>query len=68
MINLSAIEISAYYSSRAPMVKQAGSEWRGPCPVHHGKRDSFAVEPDTGRWYCHSACARGGDILELDSP
>ena len=66
MINLSTIEISAYYSSRVPMLKQAGSEWRGPCPVHHGKRDSFAVEPDTGRWYCHSDCARGGDVPELE--
>jgi hypothetical protein len=32
-------EIAHYYEVRAPQVKQAGSEWRGPCPLHHGTRD-----------------------------
>jgi len=39
----------------------------GACPIHHGKGDNFAVEPDTGRWFCHSTCGRGGDILELEA-
>lgn len=67
MIELSAIEVKTYYAVRVPNMKQAGSEWRGPCPVHHGKRDSFAVQPDTGRWFCHSTCGRGGDIIELET-
>ncbi len=25
------------------------------------------MEPDTGRWFCHSTCGRGGDILELEA-
>jgi len=60
-------EISAYYSARAPKVKQSGAEWRGPCPIHNGKDDNFAVDPATGRWYCHSTCGRGGDILDLQA-
>jgi putative DNA primase/helicase len=67
VIELSTIEVKTYYAVRVPNLKQAGSEWRGPCPVHHGKRDSFAVQPDTGRWFCHSACGRGGDIIELET-
>src|SRR4051812_519586 len=60
-------EVAAYYSTRFPTLKQAGTEWRGPCPLHNGKRDSFAVEPGTGLWHCHSECGRGGDILALEA-
>jgi hypothetical protein len=66
MIEFSTTEIAAYYSERAPKVRQRGSEWRGPCPIHQGKDDNFAVDPKNGRWSCHSACGRGGDILELE--
>jgi hypothetical protein len=24
------------------------------------------VDPQTGLWYCHSQCQRGGDILDLE--
>ncbi len=68
MVTFSASEISAYYAHRAPQIKQRHSaKWRGPCPIHHGKMDSFAVESATGRWFCHSRCACGGDILELEA-
>jgi putative DNA primase/helicase len=63
----SATEIATYYRARVPKLRQTGTQWRGPCPIHHGKRDSFAVEPSTGRWNCHSTCGRGGDILNLES-
>ncbi|MBZ5562329.1 MAG: DUF927 domain-containing protein [Acidobacteriia bacterium] len=43
-----------------------GKELRGPCPIHQGQRDSFSVEPATGRWYCHSKCARGGGLIGLE--
>jgi putative DNA primase/helicase len=59
-------EIAAYYSQAVPSLKQTGSEWRGPCPVHTGRRDSFAVDPQTGRAYCHSDCAKGWDIPGLE--
>ena len=61
-------EVSTYYAARVPHLKQRrAAEWRGVCPIHQGKNDNFAVEPDTGRWFCHSTCGRGGDILELEA-
>jgi hypothetical protein len=59
-------EIARYYSIRAPHVKQTGREWRGSCPIHHGKRFSFAVHRNTGLWTCHSECGRGGSIFDLE--
>src|SRR5689334_22957871 len=61
-------EVARYYKARVPHLKQPrAAEWRGACPVHHGKNDSFAVDPASGRWFCHSTCGRGGDILELEA-
>jgi hypothetical protein len=66
-ITFTSREVSTYYLARVPDLKQRRvAEWRGACPIHHGKKDNFAVEAATGRWYCHSACGRGGDILELE--
>ncbi|MGO9257925.1 MAG: DUF3987 domain-containing protein [Bryobacteraceae bacterium] len=60
-------EISGYYAARVPRLKQRrAAEWRGPCPIHQGKDDNFAVDPETGCWFCHSRCGRSGDILELE--
>ena len=60
-------EISRYYEARLPDMPQRGREWRGPCPIHQGKNDNFAVNSATGEWFCHSVCGRGGDILELEA-
>jgi putative DNA primase/helicase len=61
-------EVSIYYAARVPHLKQRrAAEWRGACPIHHGKNDSFAVDQETGQWFCHSTCGRGGDILELEA-
>ena len=65
-IHFSPAEVSAYYRARHPKLRQRGREWRGPCPVHQGKRDSFAVQAETGCAYCHSECARGWDIIALE--
>jgi len=66
-ISFTPAEVSAYFESRVPHLKQRpATEWRGPCPIHHGKADSFAVDPETGRWFCHSQCARGGDLFDLE--
>ncbi|MGD1095116.1 MAG: VapE domain-containing protein [Bryobacteraceae bacterium] len=59
-------EVATYYKERAPGVRQVGAEWRGPCALHQGKRDSFAVNPKTGEWYCHSDCRRGGSMIDFE--
>jgi KaiC/GvpD/RAD55 family RecA-like ATPase len=67
MIEFNPSEISYYYSQRVPGLRQSKTkEWRGPCPVHHGDRDSFAVDSMTGQAHCHSTCGRGWDILSLE--
>jgi hypothetical protein len=48
------IHPTAYHTARAPRVRQRGHEWRGPCPIHDGRDDNFAVNAaDTGLWFCH---------------
>lgn len=59
-------EIERYYAACVPGLKEVGAEWRGRCPIHQGTGDNFAVEMDSGRWFCHSQCGRGGDILSLE--
>ena len=60
-------EVAAYYATRVPGLKQTqSSELRGPCPLHAGKGDNFAVQRQTGLWFCHSGCQRGGDIILLE--
>jgi len=40
-----------------------GSQWRGPCPLHHGTRvSSFAITPDRG-FFCF-ACGECGSSIE----
>ena len=64
---LTSGEVSTYYHFRVPDLRQDGSEWRGPCPIHKGSRDSFAVVRDTGEWFCHSGCQAGGTIFRLET-
>jgi DNA primase len=65
--SLSPVEVSQYYALCVPDLKQADyGEWRGPCPIHQGERDSFAVNPETGVWFCHSECGRGGSLFDLE--
>ena len=59
-------EVSVYYAARAPKVRQNGREWRGPCPIHNGTGDNFTVNAETGMWYCHSQCGRGGSMFDLE--
>jgi uncharacterized protein (DUF927 family)/5S rRNA maturation endonuclease (ribonuclease M5) len=66
-ITFTRAEISLYYASRVPKLKQArGGESRGPCPIHQGKDDNFAVKLGTGEWFCHSVCGRGGSLIDLE--
>jgi hypothetical protein len=64
--DFSPAEVASYYRTRLPELKQAGPEWRGACPVHHGDDDNFAVNPDNGLACCHSQCGRGWSILQLE--
>lgn len=66
-ISFTPEEVSTYYAARVPNLKQRrATQWRCRCPIHHGDHHNFAVNPDTGLWFCHSECGRGGDILELE--
>jgi hypothetical protein len=65
-IRLTNTEVNAYYAARVPKLKRLPSRWRGPCPIHGGQGDNFAVDPKTGLWFCHSQCGRGGDIFDLE--
>jgi hypothetical protein len=62
---LDAAQIAKVYASIMPKLVRRGPEWRGQCPIHGGERDSFSVNPVTGQWMCHSACARGGSAANL---
>src|SRR6185503_6835231 len=66
MITLTPSEIAHYFRIRAPNIKQSGKEWRGACPIHNGKRPSFAVNPATGESFCHSECNRGWNVFSLE--
>jgi len=60
-------EVRRYYETQVPDLRLSHlREWRGPCPIHKGKRWSFAVNADTGLWRCFSKCGCGGDIIGLE--
>jgi len=64
---LSPAESLRYYKLKVPKLHKSGSELRAPCPIHHGKRDSFSVNPQTGAWFCHSGCQRGGGAFDFEA-
>jgi hypothetical protein len=39
-----------------------GREFRGPCPLHDGDGDNFAVNPAKGVFHCHT-CTAAGDVF-----
>jgi hypothetical protein len=65
-VTFTPAEVARYCEHRIPGLKQTGAEWRGGCPKHGGKDPNFSVDPATGRWFCHSVCGRGGDIIDLE--
>jgi hypothetical protein len=66
-LNFSTVEIRRYYKARAPDLKRNGdAQLRGPCPLHQGKDPNFVVDLATGRYFCHSQCAEGGDLLKFE--
>src|SRR5262249_47866296 len=64
---LSPSEVREYYAARMPDdLRMSGGQWRVRCPLHSGKGFNFAIDPETGQWFCHSECVRGGDVFELE--
>lgn len=60
-------EVEAYYATRVPALKITGAkEFRGPCPIHHGKDANFGVSAETGLAQCHSVCGRGWDMISIE--
>lgn len=58
-------QIRVFYGDFVPSLRQSGTQWRGPCPIHNGTGDNFAVKAETGEWFCHSRCQRGGTMAQL---
>ena len=66
-IRFTPAEIAEYCRARVPgLMQQSGGEWRAPCPIHQGKDLNFSINPETGQWFCHSQCGRGGDLFDLE--
>jgi len=64
-VTFSILEVKAYCKVRLPPLQDRGAELRGPCLLHKGTRDSFAINAENGLWTCH-ACGRGGDLIQLE--
>lgn len=62
-IEFSPSEVSRVIPVLFPHLKKSGAELRGPCKLHGGKNDSFALNPNLGLWDCKSKCGRGGDLI-----
>jgi DNA primase len=45
-------------------LRESGTHLVCPCPSHEAEHPSFAVYPDTRRFYC-SGCNVGGDIIDF---
>src|SRR5215210_787869 len=53
------------YARELTELRFNGQSLRGICPVHGGEnRSSFAVYPDSQRWFCFR-CNEGGDVVDL---
>lgn len=53
----------ADYISQYTQLRRIGNKFKGKCPVHHDRQDSFFVYPD-GHFYCYS-CVKGGDLIDF---
>lgn len=56
-----------FYEHEGLKLSRPSRGWaRSKCPLHGGDNPtSFAVNLDTGGFFCHSCGAKGGDVLEF---
>lgn len=66
MATFSPSQVSAYISARIKGLTLQSGELRGPCPIHRGNNPNFAINPDSGEWFCQSKCGEGGDLYKLE--
>ena len=43
-------------------LRRVGSDYRGPCPFHHGKNPNFSVSPKRNVYHCFK-CQESGDVF-----
>ncbi len=65
--NLTPGQIERWIQARLPNLKHSGEEWRGPCPMHNGKRDNFSFNVEKGVGNCHSKCKDGFSISAIEA-
>lgn len=59
-------DFQGYAEARGIKLEGKGAERRACCPIHNGKRDSFALNVETGQWQCFSDCSDSGDVFKLE--
>ena len=60
---LDRVDIVDVISSWVPL-KQAGRNFKAPCPFHHEKTPSFVVNPDKQIFHCFG-CGVGGNVISF---
>lgn len=66
LCNTQSCAILQYYGAKR--TNRDGSEWRGLCPFHDDKTQSFAMQldgPKIGQWCCFACGEKGGDIFSF---
>ena len=47
-------------------LKRESVDYATACPIHTGNnKRAFRISADGRAWYCHGACKRGGNVLNL---
>jgi len=52
-------------AQRLTDLRHVGRTWKGLCPFHAERHESFVVWPESQTWRCFGACAEGGDVVNL---